>query len=220
VWDLAIWEENPKKALQLLEEAIAIAEQNMKRLSDPTKQRRYRTLWSDALTLKSKLHDLSHLSSSQALNDVIDSIDPTVYQRLTDAIGNGVEFSVPGRMTTEAHSPDKLLAIVINIIGPEDESDSSAPWLNSIQVMLYQDGQMGLGRKQAIGGLPIVLVNTATGTRHVQTLRVANDPHDDSLYSVAEFDNVSPGTHRLELFSPTQKVNREGGFVARTSRSA
>src|SRR6202030_3310724 len=53
----------------------------------------------------------------------------------------------------------------------------------------------------AVTGLPIALVNTVTGRRHVRRLSHNEGESAEYVLSTASFPNLAPGTYRVELMS-------------------
>jgi hypothetical protein len=101
-------------------------------------------------------------------------------------------------------------------LGPEERHYVLAPWLYGVEVSVLQSLETpNVDQTIAATGLPLALINTATGRKQVRRFLYIEDEIPDEL-STASFMDLAPGVYRVELLSPhdplpDRHINPSGG---------
>jgi hypothetical protein len=100
---------------------------------------------------------------------------------------------------------------------PDDATGNVAPWLYGVEVSALQPVRSDVqDQTAAVTGLPIALVDVATGIRRVRRMVHDESEIPDYELSTAHFLNLTPGTYRIELV-PWGSGQASGGSVSLSS---
>jgi hypothetical protein len=200
--DLAVWDGDTSSALRLLADARRFSEQKVASVVEPAEKERYRILATQASQMSRDLAAAPFSYSARAREGAWKAASPEAYGLLENAIGTGILVEVPGDGVSAQSSGGEFEVIALGV-GPEEVHRTLAPWLYGIEVSVLQPVGVLYNRDEmpVLTGLPVGLVNTATGYRHIR--RFVRDESEIPEYelSIASFLNLVPGTYRVELVS-------------------
>ncbi len=199
--DLAAWTGDFHSALALVDEAIGFSEQRAASEGNPAEQERYRNL---ALQARHLSRDLAADPDAYAAHERAQTwlqVSAVGSQLLKNTIREGITIKVPG-MFTETASDNGELEVTVLDSPPEEGSGREAPWLYTVAVFVAQSLE-DKAREEIlpVTGLPIALINTATGERRIQRLRWDSSQIQEFVQDFTRFKDVEAGTYRVELIS-------------------
>lgn len=211
--DLAVWEGETPSALRLLDEATRFSGQKVATVAKPGERDRYEILVRQAKQMSRDLTAAPAAYIARARERIWKVASPESYRLLENTIGTGMLVEVPGEGVS-AHSSGGELEVIALGLGPEDVHPTMAPWLYGVEVSVLQPVGVLYKRDEmpVLTGLPMALVDTVTGRRHVR--RLVHDESEIAEYelSTASFLNLAPGIYRVELVPPAPRklVDRPG----------
>jgi hypothetical protein len=211
--DLAAWEGDYASATRWLEEAGRFSDQKAAAAAEKHQKTRYERLAMRARQTSHELNAAPAAYAARARGQRWRAASPRALALLSSAIRDGLTIEVPGDAEgVGSRSPGGEIEVVAMDVAFHDGYQTIAPWLCGVQVSALQPVE-AVRRDETIvlTDLPIGLVDTATGRRHIRRF-VLDVTETNYELSAASFLNLAPGTYRVEFVSPGYTPEHPAGF--------
>ncbi len=202
--DVAVWEGDVVEAARLVEEA-----------------RRFATERQCIGPMVEELDNWVSLLRTPEASAVLKGRRDAIWNGLNKVLVSG--WQEVGLRGFELHVPDGSVDVPLGdgyqfVAFSEDIGEAlQAPWLSILDVAVLG---AYLQEVAPLTDTPVALTHLLTRVRKVRTLRVREDPTNDShQYATAQFMDLEPGPYRIELLAPGDITDRQPDALRHANRS-